>query len=102
MAAASSSRDMSIAEAKASVRAWVTADDESRYDTLADGTVLLQITHSNLRQNIIELRLDMHATVRATKELLYTYNGTNIEFMELQLFDGDRLVRRFPAPVLVA
>jgi len=99
-AAGAAPRGQTAAEAKAAVRAWVTGADARRFDSLAEGTVLCQVTHSNLRQNIIELRLDLHATVRSTKELLYTFNGTNMEFMELQLFSGDALVRplRTPAP----
>ena len=90
-------RDMTAGEAKDAVRAWVTGADHRRFDELADGTVLCQVTHSNLKQNIIELRFDLHSTVRATKNNLYTYNGTNREFMELQLFEGDRLVSRLAA-----
>lgn len=87
--------DMTIGEAKAAVRAWVTGGDDRRLADLADGTVLCQVTHSNLKQNIIELRFDLHSTVAAAKDMLYTYSGTNLDYMELQIFSGDTLVRRF-------
>ncbi len=41
---------------------------------------------------MLELRVDTEETVGELKETLYTYNGTRIEFMQLSLLDGDRLV----------
>lgn len=75
------------------MRAWVTGADHLQYEGLADGTVMVTVTHSNLRQRVLELRLDLHSTIREVKGVLYTYNGTNIDFMELHLMDGERLVR---------
>lgn len=41
---------------------------------------------------MLELRVDTAETIGELKETLYTYNGTRIEFMQLSLMDGDRLV----------
>lgn len=74
------------------LKGWVTGGDEAFVAGLAEGTVLVQVTHSNLRQRIIELRVDLHSTVGNIKTRLHTFNGTNPAYMELQLFEGERLV----------
>ncbi len=85
-------------EARA-VRSYVTAQDHLQYTQLADGTVQVNVTHSNLKQYVMELRLDLHMTIRRVKEKLYTHNGSTIDKMELHLKDKDgRLVCQRPAP----
>jgi hypothetical protein len=44
----------------------------------SDGTVLLHVSHSNLKQTFFhELRLDMHSTVEAVKRKLEFHTGTS-------------------------
>lgn len=72
---------------KAQVKAYITAADHLQYTQLADGLVQVNVTHSNLKQFVQELRLDLHSPVGSIKERLYTFNGSNIGLMELHLRD---------------
>ena len=46
-----------------SVRDYVTARDNVQFDGLADGTVSVHVSHSNLLVKMVELKLDLHAPV---------------------------------------
>lgn len=72
---------------KAEIKAYVTALDHLQYTQLAEGMVQINVTHSNLKQFVQELRLDLRSTIGSIKERLYTFNGSNIGLMELQLRD---------------
>lgn len=72
---------------KATVRAYVTGADHLQFSALAEGSVQVQVTHSNLRQFIRELRLDKHMTIADVKARLHSFNGSNTAHMELQLKD---------------
>jgi tubulin-specific chaperone B len=71
------------------VKGYVMAADHLQYTQLADGTVQVNVTHSNLRQFVQELRLDLHTPVGEIKRKLYTHNGSSIDAMELQLRDRE-------------
>jgi len=45
------------------VRDYVTAADHLQFSNLAEGTISVMVTHSNLRAEMIELKLDLHHTV---------------------------------------
>mmetsp|Transcript_18317 Transcript_18317/g.51694 ORF Transcript_18317/g.51694 Transcript_18317/m.51694 type:complete len:283 (+) Transcript_18317:15-863(+) len=53
----------------------------------ADSTVLLQVTHSNLKARFLEIRFDRHMTVGRVKEKLKNHCGTAVSAMRLQLKD---------------
>ncbi|CAK9227045.1 unnamed protein product [Sphagnum jensenii] len=53
----------------------------------AEDTVLLHVTHSNLKQHFIEIRFDLHTTIERVKEKLRDRCGTPVESMSLQLYD---------------
>lgn len=55
----------------------------------AEDTVCLQVTHSNLKQRFIEIRVDLHTTIEAVKERLRDRCGTAVESMYLQLYDDE-------------
>jgi tubulin-folding cofactor B len=77
----------------AQLRDYVTAADHMQYKQLAEGMVQLNVTHSNLKTHkVLELRLDLHSTVRSVKETLMSYNGTSPDFMELYLLRGEEMV----------
>lgn len=58
-----------------------------------EGTVLLHISHSNLKHHFSELRFDLHASVEGMKKRLQMHTGTADSSMSLQLFDAsDRLL----------
>ncbi|GAQ82952.1 Alpha-tubulin folding cofactor B [Klebsormidium nitens] len=53
----------------------------------ADDTVLLNVSHSNLKQRFMELRFDLHTSIEGVKERLRSHSGTAVESMVLQLLD---------------
>ncbi len=53
----------------------------------AESTVLLNVTHSNLKAKMFEIRLDRHMTVERVKEKLRTHTGTGSAFMHLTMLD---------------
>lgn len=77
-----------MAQERAAMRAYVTGADHLQYTQLADGMVQVNATHSNLKQYVMELRLDLHTCIGEVKRKLYTHNGTGIEHMELHLQDS--------------
>lgn len=78
-----------MANSKEQVKSYVKASDHLQYTWLADGMVQINVTHSNLRQFVQELRLDLHTSIAEVKRKLYTHNGSSISHMELQLKDAD-------------
>lgn len=72
-----------IREARDSIREWVCAEPTMQQ---AEGTVVVAVSHSNLKDHrVIELRLDLDATIGRVKDILHTYNGTKQQYMELHL-----------------
>jgi len=67
------------------LRDWVTHDSGAQ--SKGATTVLMHVTHSNLKARIFELRLDRHMTVETIKEKLRTHTGTGSLFMHLTLLD---------------
>lgn len=55
----------------------------------AESTVLLHVTHSNLKAEFMELRLDRHATIDSLKLKLCFHCGSNPSAMILQLKSPD-------------
>jgi len=70
---------------KAILRNYVTGADHKEYTQLADGWCQLNITHSNLQQQILQQRLSLHSTILEIKEKLYHHCGTSPGYMELHL-----------------
>lgn len=81
-----------MAAEKAAMRAYVTGADHLMFTQLADGTVQVNVTHSNLKQYVMELRLDLSSPISEVKRKLYTHNGTPLEHMVLQLKDASGAV----------
>lgn len=53
----------------------------------SESTVLLQVTHSNLKARFLEIRFDKHMSVGRVKEKLKNHCGTAVSAMLLQLKD---------------
>merc|ERR1711968_117890 len=53
----------------------------------SDSTVLLQVTHSNLKARFLEIRFDRHMLIGRVKEKLKNHCGTAVSAMVLQLKD---------------
>jgi tubulin-folding cofactor B len=60
---------------------------ESGGQARGESTVLLHVTHSNLKARMFEIRLDKHMTVERVKEKLRSHTGTGSLFMHLTMLD---------------
>ena len=69
----------------AMLRDYVT--HESGGQARGETTVLLHVTHSNLKARMFEIRLDRHMTIERVKEKLRSHCGTGSLFMHLTLLD---------------
>jgi len=67
------------------LRDWVAHDSGGQAKGAT--TVLLHVTHSNLKARMFELRLDRHMTIERVKEKLRGHCGTGSEFMHLTMLD---------------
>mmetsp|Transcript_4889 Transcript_4889/g.12550 ORF Transcript_4889/g.12550 Transcript_4889/m.12550 type:complete len:195 (+) Transcript_4889:259-843(+) len=67
------------------LRSYITYD--SGIQNKGESTVLLEITHSNLKAKFMQIRLDMHMSILTVKQKLMTHCGTNPSAMVLQLKD---------------
>jgi len=67
---------------------YVRAQDESRYDTVMEGFVRLDVTHSNLEQKWHDLLFPLDMTVGDVKAKLYRHGGTSCCAQELFLRRG--------------
>jgi len=66
----------------------VQADDDTRYDSLAEGNLRLDVSHSNLVQRWHDILFHTDTTVMQAKEKLYRHGGTPCAFQELYLRRG--------------
>ena len=53
----------------------------------ADESVLLRVTHSNLKTFSAEIRFSLQSTVEAVKDKLWRKCGTSVNSMSLHLYD---------------
>ncbi|KAI4319630.1 hypothetical protein MLD38_033209 [Melastoma candidum] len=60
-----------------------------------DESVVLRVTHSNLKTLSTDLRFSLQTTVESVKEKLWKKCGTSVELMSLELYDdaGSRVCR---------
>lgn len=77
---------MSVAMSE--LRSYVTACDDTRYDSLPEGFVRIDVTHSNLSQRWHDVLVYLDCTVGDLKAKLFKKNGTLIDSMELFIRDG--------------
>ena len=75
------------------LRAYVTAKDGHEYDEVAEDIVCLQITHSNLKATMVDIRLNLHLSIAQVRDKVYRHCGTNPEAMQLLLMERDGSVR---------
>lgn len=78
-----------MAQDMRALRAYVTAKDGMEYETVPEGVVCLTITHSNLRAQMVDIRLDLHAPVADVKVKVYSHCGTKPEAQQLLLMRAD-------------
>ena len=81
---------MSIAnEDLLALQSYVTATDSTQYDSLAAGTVVLDLTHSNLRQRHAEIRFDLHETIADLRQRIHQKTGTPPHHQRLLFLRGN-------------
>lgn len=61
---------------------YVNSGDE--YRDLHPDTLVLDLTHSNLKQRHIEIRFDKHTTISSLRDKIYQKTGTKPHFQHLQ------------------
>lgn len=70
------------------LRDYLTAADASRYDNQAEGTLRLDVTHSNLIQRWHDIKFEDDMSIGGVKEKLYRHGGTPAAHQELYLRRG--------------
>lgn len=70
------------------LRDFVCANDAARYDHQAQGTLRMDVSHSNLLQRWHDIVFDEDMTVGQVKEKLYRHGGTPAQHQELFLRRG--------------
>jgi tubulin-folding cofactor B len=83
-------------QAAAQLRSWVTAGDAQAYSDCHETTVVLDLTHSNLVQEHIEIRFDLHQTLDDLRHKIYQKTGTPHDFQQLQIFAGSNKLAEVP------
>lgn len=79
-------------QAAVALRHYVKAADATAFSNVHETTVVLDLTHSNLKQEHIEIRFDKHQTVDDLRQKIYQKTGTPHAFQNLQIFAGSQLV----------
>lgn len=78
------------------LRSFVTAQDGREYENLDRNLVVVDITHSNLQQRHVEVRLNKHADLASLRLKIHQTTGTSAQFQHLQVFDADALIADLP------
>lgn len=78
------------------VRAWITAKDATQYQDVHESTVLLDLTHSNLKQRQIEIRFDKHDTLARLRQRIHQKTGTSPGFQHLQIKSAGQILQEIP------
>lgn len=76
----------------AEMRRYITAQDHLQYTQLAEGMVQCNITHQHLQRQIVELRLDLRASIGDIKFKLSKHAGTTPNYMTLILKQGGNAI----------
>lgn len=70
------------------LKAYIQRKDATQYDDLPSDMVLLDLTHSNLKQQHIEIRFYLSDTVDTLRARIYQKTGTPHMFQHLQIFSA--------------
>merc|ERR1719464_1030489 len=66
---------------------YVTGKDSTQFDGVSANSIILDITHSNLKQRHIELRFDLHDTIDNLRDRIYRKSGTYPRYQHLSFLD---------------
>jgi hypothetical protein len=78
------------------LRAYVTRKDATQYNDLPQDMVLLDLTHSNLKQQHIEIRFYLTDTLDTLQARIYQKTGTPHAFQYLQFFSAGVAMAEHP------
>lgn len=81
------------------LRAYITAKDATQYDDVHELTVLLDLTHSNLKQRHVEIRFDKHDTLYRLRQRIHQKTGTSPGFQHLQIKSAGQILQEIPPTV---
>lgn len=70
------------------LRDFVTQNDETRFDGMAEGQLRLDVTHSNLEQRWHDILFHVDQTIMDVKVKLYRHGGSSVAYQELYLRKG--------------
>jgi tubulin-folding cofactor B len=68
----------------------------SDYRDVHEDTLILDLTHSNLKQRHIEIRFDKHTTISSLRDKIYQKTGTWPQFQHLQFKSGQDILWEIP------
>ncbi len=74
------------------IRDYITGADHLQYKGLAEGEVLVLLTHSNLPAKFPDIRIDLHMTVERVKEKFKLHIGTPVDHQRIILKDSGRII----------
>mmetsp|Transcript_25897 Transcript_25897/g.38262 ORF Transcript_25897/g.38262 Transcript_25897/m.38262 type:complete len:326 (-) Transcript_25897:1352-2329(-) len=78
------------------LKAYVTARDNTQYDSLPSDMILLDLTHSNLKQQHIEIRFFLSDTLESLRSKIYQKTGTPLGYQHLQVIGGGICLAEIP------
>ena len=79
------------------LRAYIQAKDATAYAALDPDMVVLDLTHSNLEQQHIEIRFYKQDKLQTLRERIHRQTGTPPFDQHLQVYDGDQMVAEIPS-----
>lgn len=79
------------------LKAYIQAKDATAYDALDPDIVVLDLTHSNLQQQHIEIRFYKKDFLYILRQRIHRQTGTPPSDQHLQVYDGAQLVAEIPA-----
>lgn len=68
----------------------------SDYRDVHEDTLILDLSHSNLKQRHIEIRFDKHTTISSLRDKIYQKTGTWPQFQHLQFKSGQDILWEIP------
>jgi tubulin-folding cofactor B len=72
------------------LRGYIMAHDGHEYDNVGGDSVLVHVSHNYLRAKFPDIRLNLHMTIAAVKDKLYTHCGTAPDWQSLILKDDGK------------
>ena len=78
------------------LKAYIQAQDATAYQALDPDMVVLDLTHSNLQQQHIEIRFYKKDLLATLRERIHRQTGTPPQDQHLQVYDGEQQIAEMP------